>query len=80
MNFAVRKECPMKYYAGLDVSLTETFVSIVDIDGTIIQEDIIPTEGLLIGSYLKKTGLTFDKIGIESGQLSISHSLPLFRP
>ncbi len=61
----------MKYYAGLDVSLTETFVSIVDIDGTIIQEDIIPTEGLLIGSYLKKTGLTFDKIGIESGQLSI---------
>ena len=62
----------MEYYAGLDVSLKETFVSIVDKDGVIVREDMIPLTGYLIGKYLTQTGLTLAKVGIESGQLSIS--------
>jgi transposase len=62
----------MKYYSGLDVSLKETFISIIDGDGLTVKEGFIPTDVESISSYLRERGLTYDKIGIESGQLSIS--------
>jgi transposase len=61
----------MHYYAGLDVSLKETFVSIIDENGTIIHEQSVPSDVDALSTYLKKTNLPFDRIGIESGQLSI---------
>jgi transposase len=62
----------MNYYSGLDVSLKETFISIIDEKGLTVKEGFVPTDVGLISSYLKEGGLTYDKIGIESGQLSIS--------
>lgn len=62
----------MKYYSGLDVSLKETFISIIDENGLTVKEGFVPTDVETISSYLKEGGLTYDKIGIESGQLSIS--------
>lgn len=62
----------MKYYAGLDVSLKETFVSILDQNGKVMTEESVPSTGDVLAAYLQRTGVTFDKIGIESGQLSIS--------
>ena len=59
------------YYAGLDVSLKETFVSIIDENGTIIHEQSVPSEVDALSTYLKKTNFSFERIGIESGQLSI---------
>jgi len=67
-----RKEHAMNYYSGLDVSLKETFISIIDEDGLTVKEGFVPTDVGSISSYLKEGGLTYDKIGIESGQLSIS--------
>ena len=59
------------YYAGCDVSLKETFISIVDKEGKIVTEQIVASDVHALSAYLKQTNLSFEKIGIESGQLSI---------
>lgn len=59
------------YYAGCDVSLKETFVSIVDKDGKIVTEQSVASDVHALSTYLKQTKLPFEKVGIESGQLSI---------
>lgn len=61
----------MYYYAGCDVSLKETFVSIIDENGTIIHEQSVPSDVDALSTYLKNTHLSFERIGIEAGQLSI---------
>jgi len=60
----------MKYYVGLDVSMKETFICIIDETGTIINQGRKKTEPQLIAEYLKKFNLAIDKVGIESGSLS----------
>ena len=62
----------MGYYSGLDVSLEATFISIVDKDGKIIKEESVVTDAVEIAKFLKEQKLEYEKIGIESGQLSIS--------
>ena len=62
----------MWYYVGCDVSLKESFLSIINEEGKVIQEAFVATSCQEIGDYLRKTGFCFEKIGIESGQLSIS--------
>lgn len=62
----------MKYYSGLDVSLKETFISIINEKGLTVKEGFVPTDVQSISTYLKEGGLTYEKIGLESGQLSIS--------
>ncbi len=61
----------MQYYAGLDVSLKETFVSIIDEKGKIIKEAMIETDVEKLADYLLVQGLEYHRIGIESGQMSI---------
>jgi len=61
----------MKYYAGLDVSLKETFVSILDESGAVVREASILSDVNSLAMYLKETGLVYERVGIESGQLSI---------
>ncbi len=60
------------YYAGLDVSLKETFVSIINEKGHVVAEESISSEAHALCIYLKEFKGTFERIGIESGQLSIS--------
>jgi transposase len=62
----------MKYYSGLDVSLKETFISMIDAEGLTVNEGFVPTDVDSISGFLKKSGVVYEKIGIESGQLSIS--------
>lgn len=61
----------MEYYSGLDVSLKETFISIVDKNGKLISERLVSTNANDISNYLLNSGMKFSKIGIESGQFSI---------
>jgi transposase len=60
----------MKYYAGLDVSLKETSVCIVDQDGNIIKEASIISDPDDLGHFLSDTGLELERVGFESGNLS----------
>jgi hypothetical protein len=54
-------------YAGLDVSLKETAVCIVDDAGKIVFERMVPTDPGLLASCLAKHAPGLERFGIESG-------------
>ena len=60
----------MKYYAGLDVAMKETFICILDADGKKIYESKALTDPKQIYEELTKSGVDLEKIGLESGSLS----------
>ncbi len=61
----------MKYYCGLDVSLQETFICIINQNGQMIKEATVASDSKSISEYLLAQNLKYHKIGIESGQLSL---------
>lgn len=60
----------MQYYAGLDVSLEETWICIMSQSGEIIAEGAVPSEVEDIALYLKSLGFDYDRIGLEAGPTS----------
>ena len=60
----------MNHYAGLDVSMEETSVCIVDEKGTILREGRVPTEPEAIASFLAAFRLSLARVGLEAGQMS----------
>lgn len=60
----------MTYYAGLDVSMKETSIAIVDVKGKIVFETSCETDPEVIAKTLKDSNLTLEKIGLESGCIS----------
>ncbi len=58
------------HFAGLDVSLKETAICILDNRGEILQERSIPTDPELIAKFLKKHAPNLERFGIESGPTS----------
>jgi transposase len=60
----------MKYFAGLDVSMAETSVCIVNQDGAVVREGRAATAPASIETYLKATGFCFERVGLESGPCS----------
>lgn len=60
----------MKHFIGLDVSMKETSICIVDEQGKVVSEFCRPTDPNLIATALKETQLLIEKVGVESGALS----------
>ena len=60
----------MEHYAGLDVSVKETSVCIVDGAGKVIREVKIATEPEAIRAVLVDETFTIERIGLEAGPLS----------
>jgi transposase len=60
----------MEHFAGLDVSVKETSVCVVDEAGRVILEQKVPTEPADIVALLCSSGVTYSRIGIEAGPLS----------
>ena len=60
----------MKHYAGLDVSIKETSVCIVDNTGQVVREVKVTTEPEAILTVLADEALTIERIGLEAGPLS----------
>jgi len=60
----------MKYFAALDVSDKETWVCVVDHEGTILKEGPVPTEPAAIVAFLHITQLKLEHVGFEAGPLS----------
>src|SRR5580765_7960085 len=60
----------MAYFVGLDVSVKETSVCVVDDAGSVILEQKVPTEPADIIALLSSLGVSFGRIGIEAGPLS----------
>ena len=60
----------MDYFAGLDVSVKETNVCIVDDTGKIVREVKVASEPEALLSVLKSPAYHFKRIGLEAGPLS----------
>lgn len=60
----------MKYYCGLDVSLNNTAICIVNQNGDIIREGEVPTEPGDIHVWLGSLGVPLERVGLEAGSLS----------
>ena len=60
----------MKYYAGLDVSLEETAVCVVDSEGTILREGMVASEPSAIAEFLSSFDFSLKLVGLEAGSLS----------
>ena len=60
----------MSHYAGLDVSLEETAICVVDAMGRIVKEMRAPSEPEALVTALRETGLAFERIGLEACSLA----------
>jgi transposase len=60
----------MKYYAGLDVSLEETAICIVDEAGKIAREMRAASEPEALAATLQASGVTLERIGLEACSLT----------
>ncbi|CAM4027698.1 Transposase, truncated [Paracoccus yeei] len=60
----------MKHYAGLDVSVKETSICIVDEDGRICRELKVTSHPVDISRGLNGAGVRLERIGLEAGPLS----------
>jgi predicted NBD/HSP70 family sugar kinase len=58
----------MDHFAGLDVSVKETSVCIVDDTGRIIREVKVASEPEALLQVLKNPAYHFKRIGLEAGQ------------
>ena len=60
----------MEHFAGLDVSVNETSVCIVDDTGRIVREVKVKSEPGALLQVLKNATYRFKRIGLEAGPLS----------
>ncbi len=60
----------MKHYAGLDISMKETAICIVQEDGKIIHESSVATNPEQITQCLLDPKVTIERVGLETGSLS----------
>ena len=60
----------MDQYVGLDVSLKETFVCVVDACGEVVYEKSVGTTPETIAKFIEKRAPSAVRIGLESGLLS----------
>ena len=61
----------MNHYAGLDVSLEETTICVVDETGKVISATKLPTCPDAIASWLGKKAAGLVRVGMESGPLAV---------
>lgn len=61
----------MSHYVGLDVSLENTSICVVDQQGAIFSEGKTPTDPAEIRRFLESCGVPLNRVGLEAGNLSI---------
>jgi hypothetical protein len=57
----------MEYYVGLDVSLKQTSICVVNQTGSIVQEGVVDSDPEAIASFVRSRAPGTVRIGIETG-------------
>lgn len=60
----------MSHYAGIDVSLEESSVCVIDGAGKILREAKIPSDPEALIAWFRSLGVAFTRIGLEAGPTS----------
>src|SRR5918911_5500122 len=60
----------MEHYAGIDVSLERSSVSVVDATGKIVREAKVASEPEALVRFFRELGLPLTRVGLEAGPLS----------
>ena len=60
----------MEHFAGVDVSLKDSSVCVVDATGRIVREAKLASEPEALVAWLRGLGLEVTRIGLEAGPLS----------
>ena len=60
----------MGYFAGLDVSLEETAVCVVDETGRIVREARVVSEPEALMAFFRVSGMTMERVGLEACSLT----------
>jgi transposase len=60
----------VKHYAGIDVSLEQSSICVVDGNGKIVREDRVRSEPASLTAWLVSLGFGLERIGLEAGPLS----------
>jgi transposase len=60
----------MNYYVGIDVSLEDSCICVVDANAKVIREGKVSSEPTALIAWLSEVGVTFTRIGLEAGPLS----------
>jgi transposase len=60
----------VKHFAGLDVSLEETAICVVDEAGAMVREARVPSEPEALVAFFQRLGLVMDRIGLEACSLA----------
>lgn len=61
-----REGAAVKYFAGLDVSLEETAICVVDESSRIVKETRAASEPHALSDALRKLDLPLERIGLEA--------------
>ena len=64
----------MEYYVGLDVSLKQTSICVVDQAGAVVREGVVDSDPEAISVYVRSKAPDAIRIGLETGP---THSLLL---
>src|SRR5258705_1904918 len=60
----------MEYYVGLDVSLKQTSICVVDHTGLVVREGVVGSDPEAISAYVKSKAPDAVRIGLETGPTS----------
>jgi len=60
----------MEYYAGIDVSLEQSSVCVVDASGKIVREAKVASDPEALSAWFRNLGLPLARVGLEAGPLS----------
>jgi hypothetical protein len=60
----------MDYYVGIDVSLKDSSVCVVDANGRVIRQAKVPSEPEPLIAWFGELGLELARVGLEAGPLS----------
>jgi transposase len=60
----------VRYFAGLDVSLEETAICVIDEEGRIVREGRVGSEPETLVAFFRASGMTMERVGLEACSLT----------